>query len=345
MTTEIEQKNAPPNILLLAFTIIAYSTISIAIVYYNHGFFTTGFRYPVFISWWQQIFGTVGFLILANLARVIPSLKKPFPVTSLNLKTCIKLIPLALTFVLFIAASNTCLQYTLITTYLVARSCTLLFVLILSYLMLKKKESLLTIVSCLIMVAGFVVNSLDPSTLSFIGLVCGCISSFFQALYNVIIKKFLGYVNNDSQVLLLYNMALSSVLFIPVVLLCEGVTPFKLAVSQDQNLYAIWTGIAISGLLSTSMNMFQYLLIRLTNPLASNIIGLMKSLLQTIGGFVIYRDPMTPNSIAGITLSLLGSGIYCFCKNRDYFADRKKRQLEEPTIPAYEKPRSIEQKV
>eukprot|EP01069_Polyplicarium_translucidae_P004632 Polyplicarium_translucidae@DN2623_c0_g1_i5.p1 len=59
-------------------------------------------------------------------------------------------------------------------------------------------------------------GSLDTKTLSIGGIASGAASSVFQALYNVMIKRSLPLVNGDTNVLLVYNVGLSSLLFIPV---------------------------------------------------------------------------------------------------------------------------------
>lgn len=236
---------------VLLFAIISYSTVSISVVYFNWWVFTRGFKYPVFVSWIQQVVGFVMFYTGAMAGYVFPSLRPLFPVVCVNRRTAMQVAPLTSCFVLMVGLANICLQKTLVSTYMVARSLTLLFVIILSYYMLHQKQSIPTLIACSFMVLGFIIGSLDPSTLQIGGLIAGGVSSFFQSLYNVTIKKTLPVVHDNNQLLLFYNLALSSVLFIPMVLATEDLIVFKHVVGAvpetADRLWIIWGAMILSG--------------------------------------------------------------------------------------------------
>eukprot|EP01056_Protomagalhaensia_sp_Gyna25_P001027 Protomagalhaensia_sp_Gyna_25__1026@NODE_1497_length_1786_cov_10_362908_g1212_i0_p1_GENE_NODE_1497_length_1786_cov_10_362908_g1212_i0NODE_1497_length_1786_cov_10_362908_g1212_i0_p1_ORF_typecomplete_len481_score69_27TPT/PF03151_16/1_3e56UAA/PF08449_11/47UAA/PF08449_11/1_5e17EamA/PF00892_20/0_0025EamA/PF00892_20/1_1e07PUNUT/PF16913_5/2_8e09Nuc_sug_transp/PF04142_15/1_1e02Nuc_sug_transp/PF04142_15/1_8e06Nuc_sug_transp/PF04142_15/0_029SLC35F/PF06027_12/3e02SLC35F/PF06027_12/1_8e07CRTlike/PF08627_10/0 len=319
---------------LLIFAILAYSCTSLAVVYYNWWLFTSGFKYPVFVSWIQQVVGFCIFFLGSRAALYFSSLRPLFPHADFNLATLWKIAPLSVSFVLTIGLANICLQKTLISTYQVARSLTLLFVILLSYLLLKQKQGLTVLFACGLMVIGFMIGSLDPETLSLGGLIAGGFSSFFQSLYNVLIAKTMPLVQGDNQLLLFYNVTLSSLFFIPMTLLSEDMSAWQTAFGQvaDTNLWVVWGGMALSGILGTTLNMTQYLVVKVTSPLTFNIVGFSKSLVQSVGGIVFFGDKVSLESASGLLLCLFGSGLYAKAKHTS--AKKAKKAAAEEEHPS-----------
>lgn len=66
--------------------------------------------------------------------------------------------------------------------------------------------------------------------------------------------------------------------------------------------------------MGTTLNMTQYLLVKVTSPLTFNIVGFSKSLVQSLGGIVLMGDKTSFASLGGIGLSMLGSGLYTKAK-------------------------------
>ncbi|EZG73003.1 putative GDP-fucose transporter [Gregarina niphandrodes] len=311
-----DTKMEGPSVRRLAFAITAYCVTSLAVVYFNWWLFTSGFKYPVFISWLQQVIGFGIFLGGSTVALYFQRIRPVFPPPVFHKSVLAQVAPLSASFCLTIAASNLCLQKVQISTYQVARSLTLLFVLLLSYIILKQSQTPLVLAACVLMVAGFVINSLDPGTLSLYGVLFGALSSFFQALYNVLIKFTLPAVENNNQMLLFYNVLLSSFLFVPVVFVSEGMEPFWQSINAaEHSMFVVWGGILVSGLLGTSLNMSQYLLINCTTPLSFNIVGLIKAIVQSLGGIIFLGDKVSAESLLGIGLSTVGSAIYVKAKH------------------------------
>eukprot|EP01071_Lankesteria_metandrocarpae_P005242 Lankesteria_metandrocarpae@DN3921_c0_g1_i1.p1 len=299
--------------------IMVYATVSLSIVYFNWWLFTDGFKYPVFVSWFQQLIGAGMYCVFAGVGRLLPGMSN-FPCFKPNMRTAIKILPLAISFVLMVTFANICLKYVHVSTYQVARSLTIIMTIILSYGILGQTESRSIVGSCVIMVLGFIVGSLDPSTLSLSGVITGACSSISQAFYNVTIKKSLGYVDNNTNVMLLYNQIISSLLFIPVIYLSgevPGVRENLPLQTSDPNFVQVWSSLVFSGFLAAVMNVAAYLCVKMTSPLTFNIVGVTKSLVQSLGGFVFLGDAVTVQALSGIMLSLCGSAYYSFVKTME----------------------------
>lgn len=153
-----------------------YFFVSISIVFLNRNLFNQTFKYPVFISWFQQICGFAVFNFILLFKKSLPA--------SMNFKfdtaAVVKILPLNIAFVGMIGFSNLCLKNVQVSTYQVARSLTLLFNLILSTYWLKMKISIASWACCGIVIFGFIVCSLDSATLSLLGVITGVTSSLFQ---------------------------------------------------------------------------------------------------------------------------------------------------------------------
>lgn len=180
------------------------------------------------------------------------------------------------------------------------------------------------------MVFGFMIGSLDPATLSLGGLLAGGLSSFFQSLYNVLIKSCIPAVDGNQQLLLFYNISMSLIFFVPMVLIVEGFKPWNQAFNpaEPSNKTLIWVGVFISGMLGTALNMTQYFVISITSPLTFNIAALAKSLIQSLGGILFFGDTVSPASLSGLLLSFGGSGWYTWVKHKEAKAKELAQQQE-----------------
>jgi len=166
--------------------------------------------------------------------------------------------------------------------------------------------------SCGMMVVGFVVASLDGSSLSLLGIVSGGFSSLFQAMYQVSIKQVLPHTDNNSNLLLLYNLLLSSILFLPVIYLSNESAGFH-ELQFDPNsetFYSSWNTLICSGVLGTLINLATYMCVSATSPLTFNIVGFSKACVQSLGGVVFLGETVGLQSGSGIFLTLLASGWY-----------------------------------
>lgn len=294
---------------------ISYCVISISIVYFNWWLFSREFRFPVFVSWLQQVFGVFCFVSVGLLGKAFPALRC-FRSTWWRWPIVKKVLPLSVTFVGTVALSNVCLKFVQVSTYQVARGLTLVFTATLSYFILGELQHFATILACAVVMMGFFTGSLDPSTLSLTAAFAGGFSSMFQALYNVAVKNALPCVHNDANLLLYYNLSLSAFIFLPVIYLVgESSVWSELQWNPAApNFFSQWGSLALSGILSTLINVSSYWCIRCTSPLTYNIVGITKSVVQSAGGIVFLGDTITPRSILSITLTLLGSSWYSLTK-------------------------------
>eukprot|EP00921_Rhytidocystis_pertsovi_P027052 GHVQ01043604.1.p1 GENE.GHVQ01043604.1~~GHVQ01043604.1.p1 ORF type:complete len:516 (+),score=37.70 GHVQ01043604.1:213-1760(+) len=287
--------------------IMMYCFVSISIVYLNWWVFTVSFKYPVVVSWIQQCVGLCVYYLLSIIGHfggVEPL--KVFPLRRPELVTAFKVLPLTLSFVCMVGSANVCLKYAQVSTYQVARSLTLIMTAFLSRVVLHQFLSFKTILACCVVVVGFFVGALDPSTLTFLGVLFGITSSFFQGLYNVMIKRSLVHVQGNTNMMLLYNLSMALILFIPIILLADETRAFYHLPTEP----SVWLGIAGSGCLATLLNLVSFQCVKVTSPLSFNVVGMGKACVQSAGGIIFLGDRVSINSLMGILLTLIGSGWY-----------------------------------
>eukprot|EP00922_Rhytidocystis_sp_ex-Travisia-forbesii_P052211 GHVS01077481.1.p1 GENE.GHVS01077481.1~~GHVS01077481.1.p1 ORF type:complete len:470 (-),score=41.88 GHVS01077481.1:413-1822(-) len=308
-------------------SICLYSCGSLAIVFLNRKIFKESFQFPIFVSWLQQVVGLSAFQFFAFLSpriSLLAPIRPLFPSVSIRWTHIRAVLPLSLAFVGMIGFSNVCLKYVQISTYQVARAMTLLLNLILSYFILGTSVSFRAGFACAIVMSGFVIGSMDPQTLGLIGVCTGGMASLFQAFYMVQIKSALVHLNDDQNILLSYNLLLSSFIFFPVIFLAgEGGFVNELPLSPtDPLFFSTWSLLIASGLMGILLTMSTYWCVRETSPVTYNIVGYAKACLQSVAAIVMLGDIVTARSLLGIFLTLAGSF---------YYSRTKMAEMKEPS--------------
>ncbi|OII77584.1 hypothetical protein cand_015910 [Cryptosporidium andersoni] len=229
----------------------------------------------------------------------------------------LKILPMSICFVGLVAFANICLKYVQVSTYQVARSGSLIFTVIVSYIMLGQRQTWQSICACIVVCIGFLIGSLDRTTLNLLGISTGLASSFCQVFYNVFMKKCMNCVNGDALKLVKYNQCISCILLIPCIFAAQELKPISESAVFDFNsveFFRTWFFLIVCGFISMSLNYFSFLVVGYTSPVTFNVIGMFKSCAQTAGGFIFFNDSASPHAITGIVLTFIGSVWYGFSK-------------------------------
>lgn len=230
-----------------------------------------------------------------------------------------KVAPVTIMFIAMVVFNNLCLKYVQVSFYQVARSLTILFSIVFTYFLLSQRTSLMALGCCAIVVVGFAMGSLGEVDFSFLGWTFGVVSSIFVALYGIYVKRALNVLNNDSDILLVYNTILSIVFLLPLIVLSgEWQAIFESPVLRDPN---AWVELTIAGVFGLLINIATYLQISLTSALTHNISGTAKACAQTVLGVIIYKNDITALGVFGILLVIGGSAAYTYVRKLEQ--DRK----------------------
>eukprot|EP00922_Rhytidocystis_sp_ex-Travisia-forbesii_P052212 GHVS01077483.1.p1 GENE.GHVS01077483.1~~GHVS01077483.1.p1 ORF type:complete len:464 (-),score=37.88 GHVS01077483.1:243-1634(-) len=339
-----------PSIVSMVLSICLYSCGSLGTVFLNRKLFTDSFQFPVFVSWLQQVIGFAAFQFFSVLSprmNCLAPIRPLFPSVAIQWAHIRAVLPLSLAFVGMIGFSNVCLKYVQVSTYQVARALTLLLNLILSYLILGTSVSFKAGAACAVVMSGFFVGSMDPQTLSLLGIGTGVMASLFQAFYMVQIKSALAHLNDDQNILLFYNLLLSSLIFFPVIFLAgEGNFINELPLStMHPSFFSTWSLLISSGLTGILLTIATYWCVRVTSPVTYNIVGYAKSCLQSVAAIVLLGDIVTARSLLGIMLTLAGSFWYSRAKMAEMKETSGPKMAEMSVAPvdaAEEEPQNTE---
>eukprot|EP01067_Filipodium_phascolosomae_P000317 Filipodium_phascolosomae@DN1255_c0_g1_i2.p1 len=292
--------------------ILFYLIVSTSIVLVNALILTKTLPLPVFVSFFQNLVAAFILLFLAVVGKYYPAVAAvPLELRWYRVQA---VLPVTVPFVLMITFNNICLKYVAVSSYQVARSLTIIFNILLSQLILRQKISGGIIAACLIVMAGFVIGSLDSNAITLSGAVTGTLGSFFWAMYSCQVKKVIDESMNGNELILMwYNIILSLLIFPFVIVLAGEHLQLGTYLINDVTLATAgitWGLLIFSGIIGMLMTFSVYMCIRATSPLTYNILGTIKSTFQTVGGLILFGEVLTLQSAIGIVLSMAGSALY-----------------------------------
>jgi GDP-fucose transporter C1 len=292
----------------IALVVLFYYVTSISLVFLNKIILQEHtLPYPIFVTWVQVVISVCCIYVLSKLKhifswlRIVPNLEfKP--------QVALRILPLTLVFICMVALNNLCLQYVQVSFYQVARSLTILFSIFFTFLLLGQSTSMKCIHACLLVVVGFSLGSIGEAQFSWLGIFYGVLSSLFVALYGIVVKRVIGYVDNDNWRLLVYNSLMSSVLMLPMIHLggeLDGILNHLNTIDMPTALTIFATG--IFGFL---INIAVFLQIKHTSPLTNNMSGTFKGCFQIILSSYFYGDEVTFLNGVGSVIVIIGTAWY-----------------------------------
>jgi len=286
------------NSAAIATVVTAYWIVSISMVFLNKYLLSSDdiqLEAPIFITWYQCVVAVGICWIFALLSEHIPqTFGGMFPPFQIDLQLAKQILPLSFAFVGMIAFNNLCLKYVGVSFYNVGRSLTTIFNVILSYFFLGQSTSLKALITCGVIIAGFILGVSeegDTGDLSAVGVLFGISASTCVALNSIFVKKFLPLVEFNEWRLTLYNNFNASILFIPVMIFLGEVTE----ISTFPKLFSIhfWFVMTMGGIFGVAIAIVTTLQIKYTSPLTHNVSGTAKACAQTVLAISVYQESKT----------------------------------------------------
>eukprot|EP00921_Rhytidocystis_pertsovi_P011192 GHVQ01018047.1.p1 GENE.GHVQ01018047.1~~GHVQ01018047.1.p1 ORF type:complete len:277 (-),score=17.58 GHVQ01018047.1:96-926(-) len=194
--------------------------------------------------------------------------------------------------------------------------------------------------SCMLVAAGFLFASFDPETLTFRAACEGALASLFGCLYMFGVRCLLkSYQQTDrsspskattvdstvTQAQLILHVAGNSmVLCLPfvafefnecfwhVLVLVKYAQQGGCVTLSDVtiHIFVVLSLLAAAGVLATLVPLTTFSALGQVSPLTCNVVGFMKSCLQTFGGVILFGDQLTFNGAWGIVICLSGCFLY-----------------------------------
>jgi GDP-fucose transporter C1 len=291
-----------------------YMTVSIGLVFLNRIVLTdkTEQAGALFVSWYQFIVAYCLILIITTLFPNVPLLNL-FPPIRYQLSLVVQVLPVSFAYLLMIGFNNKCLEYVSVSGYQIVRSLTIVFNIVLTYFVLGDTTSFRSILACGGVVIGFFFGVEGEVDLSVRGAIYGVLSSFFVALYSIVVKRVMGLLDNNEYVLIEYNT--------PIAIL--ALTPFvwysgEFDVLTGHRSVRFWCMQTFAGVVGFVINIAIFLNIKYTTPLTHNLSGTVKACLQTLLAFAIFQsEVMTSMKFVGTLLVIGFSGYYAYVRKTE----------------------------
>jgi len=320
---------AQSSVIKVASIVTFYFIVSITLVFANKFVLNTfDFPFPLFMTWAQLLVAEVFILVGGLLSHRLHFLVIFAPL-ELDWNIAKNVLPLTFVYIGMVTFNNVCLQYVEVTFYQVARSLTIVWTIFFTYINFPDKPiPPKVIVACLVVFSGFIIGSVGEVNFDWKGLIAGVISSAFVAYYGIAIKKALTLVNNNEWRLLLYNTTLAIILFIPLLLLTGE---FLILFPDPQHPFTrnVWTGLLISGVLGYLINIAIFMQVNYTSPLTNAISGTAKACVQTLAGWLLFRNPISTMNGIGIVTVIGGSTWYSYVRPQANTEDKLKQKQKE----------------
>ena len=317
-----------------ALAVSFYMTVSIGLVFLNRLVLTdkTEKAGALFMSWYQFVVAYVIIVIITTLCPNVPLLNL-FPPIKYQWNIVVKVLPVSVAYLLMIGFNNKCLEYVSVSGYQIVRSLTIMFNILLTYFVLHEKTSIRALLACLGVIVGFFTGVEGEVNLSFKGAIYGVCSSFFVALYSIVVKKVMGLLDNNEYLLIEYNTPIAIIMLVPVVYFTGEFDVFSKGMSSR-----FWTMQTLAGVVGFIINIAIFLNIKYTTPLTHNLSGTVKACLQTLLAFVVFpgSEIMTPMKFLGTVLVIGFSAYYAYVRKSEMKQKIEKSRQNDDLKPLYD---------
>ncbi|CAE6520276.1 unnamed protein product [Rhizoctonia solani] len=315
--------SSPATRAQIAAVVVFYMIAALVMVFVNKLVLNAAPELPVLFLFIQMLIAVV---LLHLSAMISPRVKIPswdysvakglFPVVSVN--------------AVGLVWNTLCLRAVDASYFQIARGLVLPLTIAVAAVHARKTPSLLVIVSASLVTGGFLIGT-TPSAIittatSQTGLIYGILSAFAIAVHAVLIGAALPKVHGSALELAYWTNAGTAVLLAPVMLL-NGEAGKMWAMSlawvdgSAQTMNINWkvflVGSLVTGIFGFLFCVASLISIKVTSPVTHMFTSAVRSVLQTVLGVLIFRDIITTNRLASITVILFGSCLYTWVKSRD----------------------------
>ncbi|CAB3385841.1 Hypothetical predicted protein [Cloeon dipterum] len=246
-----------------------------------------------------------------------------FLVTAFGLKICqlmgvfqvkrvdlMEMLPVAVTFCGFVVLTNLSLQSNTIGTYQVAKVMTTPLIVVLQRCFYGKKFSFPVLLTLIPITLGVIIVFFYDIQLNLLGTVYATLGVLVTSMYQIWVSEKQHSLQMDAMQLLYYQAPLSAALLMVLV-------PFLEPMSATWN--RSWSSsdlgmVLSSGVVALFVNLSIYWLLGNTSPLTYNMVGHLKFCLTLLGGYLLFREPLTFNQTMGILLTIVGVSTYAHLK-------------------------------
>ena len=193
-----------------------------------------------------------------------------------------------------------------------------LFTAVMAFCIAREGESYSRTLALLLVAVGAVISTEGEPLWNFTGFMLGMAATATRALKTVLQHILLSSEEEklDSMNLLRFMSMFAMLLLIPAVAIFEGPTKFISTVSAQieagNTTFVLW--LVFNILSAFLVNLFQFFVTKCVGPTALQVLGNFKGVLCAVISIVIFRNPVTVQSIGGYCLTTAGVFLYSYLK-------------------------------
>jgi len=283
-------------------------TSAVSIVFLNKWLFEfLEFPFPITIVFLHFIMTTVGLTI----SLLFGQFKfKRIPLAPI--------LPLDIAFCGFVVLTNMSLQYNSVGFYQICKVMTTPCVMILEATFFDKKPTTATVVSLLIVCCGVLLATVSDVSATLLGSLIAMSSILCTSLYQIWVGTYQKKYEVNSPQLLFYQAPTSAVLLLfvgPTVENAKNVIAFEPTAE-------FWVVLTLSCFAAFFVNLSTFLLLGRTSTLTYNAVGHAKMAIIILGGYLLFAQTATPNTLFGVGITFVGLILYTKEKLRVQTAEK-----------------------
>ncbi|XP_060695771.1 solute carrier family 35 member E3 isoform X1 [Hemiscyllium ocellatum] len=226
-----------------------------------------------------------------------------------------KILLLALSFCGFVVFTNLSLQNNTIGTYQLAKAMTTPVIIVIQTVYYKKTFSTRIKLTLIPITLGVFLNSYFDVKFNFLGILFATLGVLVTSIYQVWVGAKQHELQVNSMQLLYYQAPMSSIILMFTV-------PFFEPVTGEGSIFGNWSSTALmmvllSGIIAFLVNLSIYWIIGNTSPVTYNMFGHFKFCITLLGGYILFKDPLSLNQGLGILCTLCGILFYTHFKLRE----------------------------
>lgn len=321
-------------------TVLAWYALNITVIMTNRHLQTTGgLRAPVSLT----LVHMIGCTIFSNSAVYLCGTHfTPQPLISR--RQLVKVLVLTVTFALSIVCGVAALGYIPVSFKEMIAATTPLFTAVLAFALTGERENLARSTALVLVAVGAIIATEGEPMWNLLGFLLGMGATVTRGLKSVLQHILLSNEEEklDSMNLLRYMSIFAVAFLIPSVLVLEGPMVFIDTVlfeyDAGNTMFIVW--LVLNVISAFLLNLFQFLVTKCVGPTTLQVLGNFKGVLCAFLSVMVFRNPVTVQSVGGYMLTTVGVFVYSYLKNAETMKAARKKQdaspLKTPQKPQYD---------
>ena len=275
-------------------TVMVINIVSVVgVVILNKKLFSEeGFLFPNTLMALHFVITSVGIWMYQKISKF--ELPEQQPKTS----TCLQISGLQLGSVMFV---NYSLVYNSVGVYQILKLMNIPVICFAEYLLKNIRYPYTIKISLLLLISGVYLTTAGDVSVTFIGLVFGCLGTLSTALLQIKMKDLTADLT--SQQSLLYTSPYTAMLFLCCAIITDDISVFLFTFQLTYHCMAL---LALSGIAALCINLSVFFIVGKTDPMSYQVVGHVKTVLVLLCGVMFFSHPFSLQNTSGMMVAMIG---------------------------------------